>query len=244
MKNFIILPFLMMSILLASCETMRHPSTKKVTKKTRVLETKTLEGVSQPSSGRFVQEGVASWYGPNFHKKRTANGEIYDMYGITAAHKTVPFNVYLKVTNLDNDKSVVVRVNDRGPFVKDRIIDLTYTAAYQIGMLDKGTAPVRIEGLGYIKEVDGKRTYISPASYEIEGTLTLQVGSFKSKENAESLAEQLRTSFPDVHTTELEIKGEKYYRVLAGKYQTPEEAENDLNRLIKSGFAGAHLLTE
>ncbi len=228
---------------LVSCET-TAPGEKRTI---RTIETKTLKAVpgEKTVEQRFVQEGIASWYGPDFHEKRTANGEIYDMYEMTAAHKSIPFNVYVKVTNLENGKSVVVRINDRGPFVKDRIIDLTHTAAFKLGMLDKGTAPVKINGLGFIREVEGKRIYIAPTTYRIEGTLTLQVASFKSEENAASLAMQLKKgNFPDIHTTELEIGEEKYYRVLVGKYKLAEEAEEDMVRLIKAGFKGTHLLTE
>ncbi len=93
--------------------------------------------------------GIASWYGPNFHAKKTSNGEVYDMYGMTAAHKTLPMNTMLKVNNLENGKTVIVRVNDRGPFVGTRIIDLSNTAARKIDMVKKGTAKVRITVLGY-----------------------------------------------------------------------------------------------
>ena len=92
--------------------------------------------------------GIASWYGPNFHGKLTSNGETYNMYGMTAAHKTLPMNTIVRVTNLENRKSIVVRVNDRGPFVDDRIIDLTKTAATRLGSIKKGTAKVRVDVLG------------------------------------------------------------------------------------------------
>ncbi len=90
-------------------------------------------------------EGIASWYGPGFHGRRTASGEIYNMYAYTAAHRTLPLGTYVRVINLENGKSVVVRINDRGPFKKGRIIDLSYAAAKKIGMLEKGTARVRLE---------------------------------------------------------------------------------------------------
>ena len=92
-------------------------------------------------------EGIASWYGPDFHGRRTANGEIYNMYGMTAAHKTLPFDTMLRVTNLENGRSVVVRVNDRGPYAKGRIIDLSKSAAEKLQMIGPGTARVRLEVL-------------------------------------------------------------------------------------------------
>jgi len=253
MKNFVQIAFfkkfqvflLLLSVfMLGSCGTLFHPPARGRTV-TRVLERKTLKGIPPaPLKGRFVQEGIASWYGPNFNKKRTANGEVYDMYGMTAAHQSIPFNIYVKVTNLENGKSVVVRINDRGPFAKNRIIDLTYTAASRLGMLEKGTARVRIEGLGFIRNVEGKRVYVEPTTYAIAGSLTLQVGSFESKVNAEGLARQLRTDFAGVHITEIKAGAGKFYRVLVGKYRKPEKAIEDLNRLIQAGFTKTHLLTE
>lgn len=99
------------------------------------------------SSAAYVERGVASWYGPGFHKERTSTGEPYDMYGMTAAHKTLPLPAYVRVTNLQNGRSVVVRVNDRGPFVGNRIIDLSYTAASRLDMLRNGTAMVEVRAL-------------------------------------------------------------------------------------------------
>ena len=100
------------------------------------------------SSADYVERGVASWYGPGFHKVRTSTGEPYDMYGMTAAHKTLPLPAYVRVTNLQNGRSVVVRVNDRGPFVGNRIIDLSYTAAAKLDMLRNGTAMVEVRSVG------------------------------------------------------------------------------------------------
>jgi rare lipoprotein A len=101
------------------------------------------------SSAAYVERGVASWYGPGFHKVRTSTGEQYDMYGMTAAHKTLPLPAYVRVTNLQNGRSVVVRVNDRGPFVGNRIIDLSYTAASRLDMLRNGTAMVEVRALDF-----------------------------------------------------------------------------------------------
>ena len=101
------------------------------------------------SSAAYVERGVASWYGPGFHKARTSTGEQYDMYGMTAAHKTLPLPAYVRVTNLQNGRSVVVRVNDRGPFVGNRIIDLSYTAASRLDMLRNGTAMVEVRALDF-----------------------------------------------------------------------------------------------
>jgi rare lipoprotein A len=102
----------------------------------------------QNTSWGFTEEGIASWYGEDFHGRATANGECYNMYTFTAAHRTLPLPTVVRVTNLENNKSVVVKVNDRGPFARGRIIDLSYAAAQSIGMVGKGTAPVKLEALG------------------------------------------------------------------------------------------------
>jgi rare lipoprotein A len=106
----------------------------------------------EPQVGRpsrpYTQEGVASWYGKKFHGRRTASGERYDMHELTAAHRTLPFGTRVRVTNLDNGRKVVVRINDRGPFIKGRVIDLSYAAARQVGMVNAGVARVRLEVVG------------------------------------------------------------------------------------------------
>ncbi|UVJ43458.1 septal ring lytic transglycosylase RlpA family protein [Pseudomonas sp. LS1212] len=100
-----------------------------------------------PDSRNYVASGTASWYGTKFHGQNTANGEVYDLYGMSAAHKTLPLPSYVRVTNLDNNKSVILRVNDRGPFYSDRIIDLSYAAAKKLGYAETGTARVKVEGI-------------------------------------------------------------------------------------------------
>jgi len=127
----------------------------------------------------WSEKGIASWYGPNFHGKYTSNGEIYNMYALTAAHKTLPMDTIVKVTNLNNGKSVNVRINDRGPFVKGRIIDLSYAAGKKIGLDRTGTAPVKITVVGF----KGKN-YIS--GYMI------QVGAFLRKGGAERIAKKYK----------------------------------------------------
>jgi rare lipoprotein A len=120
----------------------------------------------QNSSKGHVEEGIASWYGDDFHGKATANGECYNMYAFTAAHRTLPLPTVVRVTNMENNKSVVVKVNDRGPFARGRIIDLSYAAAQSIGMVGKGTAPVRIEAIGGAFHEDGRSGWLSTAERE------------------------------------------------------------------------------
>lgn len=126
--------------------------------------------------------GIASWYGPDFHGKQTSSGEYYNMYGFTAAHKTLPMNTMVKVTNLNNNKSVIVRINDRGPFVKNRMIDLSYAAAKKIGMIGTGTAPVELEVLGFDRTIS---TLASSAKREVEiGNFGVQIASFRRFQGA------------------------------------------------------------
>ncbi len=148
-----------------------------------------------------VQTGVASWYGPDFHGKSTSNKEIYDMYDMTAAHQTLPFGTFVMVTNLDNGKAVIVRINDRGPFVGDRIIDLSYAAARLLDMVGPGTIPVRLEIL------DG----VSPAGPR--AGFSVQVGSFSSKENADALQAKLEPKYGRVEVALFKTPSQAYYRV-------------------------------
>ena len=117
-------------------------------------------------------DGIASWYGPDFHSKKTSNGEIYDMYDMTAAHKTLPMNTVVRVDNLENGKSIVVRINDRGPFVRGRIIDLSNKAAREIEMIGKGTAKVKLTVLGYNGEIENRDAPYSELSKEEPSSVT------------------------------------------------------------------------
>src|SRR5262245_27979946 len=134
----------------------------------------------------YVERGVASWYGPGFHASATSNGEKYDMYAMTAAHKTLPLPAYVQVTNLRNGRSVVVRVNDRGPFKDGRIIDLSYTAASRLGMLKDGTTFVEVRAL------TPEEKKAPPAPPQTPDALYVQAGAFGSEENASRLLERLR----------------------------------------------------
>lgn len=135
------------------------------------------------SAENFRENGTASWYGKDFHGKQTANGERYDMYGMTAAHKLLPFGTMVRVTSRTSGKSIVVRINDRGPFVDNRIIDLTHTGAKELGMLASGTAPVFIETIGQVKGLHDGR---------LEGQFYIQVGAFSIEANATNLVQELR----------------------------------------------------
>jgi rare lipoprotein A len=180
-----------------------------------------------PPKPGWTQVGIASWYGPDFHGKRTANGEVYNMYDYTAAHKTLPFGTYVRVQNLDNGRSVVVRINDRGPFVKDRIIDLSYAAARALGMVGPGTARVRL-------------TVVSPPPREMGpvGVYYVQVGSFLDPGKAYALQRRLLTHFSSVVVTKVLIRGVPFYRVRVGPFFSVEAARRRLVWLRERGYSG------
>jgi rare lipoprotein A len=183
------------------------------------------------SARGFVQQGLASWYGRDFHGRPTASGEIYDMYAPTAAHKTLPLGSYLRVTNLTNGRSMVVRVNDRGPFVKGRIVDLSYAAARELGMLETGVAPVRIEALG--------RSTAGGYNFQ-QGNFTIQVGAFKQQANARRLAGRLNNS----HITLYDSPRGRFYRVRVGRYSNLTEAVKGRRKLEEEGFYDAFVVAE
>jgi rare lipoprotein A len=169
-----------------------------------------------------VQYGIASWYGSDFHGRATSSGEIYDMYQLTCAHNIFPLGTIVMVTNLENGKSLELKVNDRGPFVKDRIIDLSYAAAKILGIWEKGTALVKVEVFG-------------PLIEQVQ-RFTLQVGSFIDETNARKLADELRKNFENVSITTLETLTQKYHRVRVGQFETRESALNIAEKLSQMGF--------
>ena len=191
----------------------------------------------------FLQSGLASWYGSDFHGKSTSNGESYDMYAMTAAHKTLPLGVYVKVNNRDNGRETVVRINDRGPFVTGRIIDLSYSAAKNLGIVGSGTAPVKIEALGYLDEsVKGRMTYKAPASYD-RGSFGIQVGAFGKLENARRMADSIKQRYGISSIRDAVVNGTRYYRVRAGNYTSLKEAEQmralSNDKMLAGGFVVA-----
>ena len=143
-----------------------------------------------PSSKGYRERGLASWYGTKFHGKRTSSGEPYDLYGMTAAHKTLPLPTYVEVTNLDNDRTVILKVNDRGPFHDERLIDLSYAAAAKLDILGNGTGRVEVSAIDTGTPVTNTDTVpVIPAAGDLaeDAVLYLQVGAFSNRENAERL---------------------------------------------------------
>ncbi|MFZ3040186.1 MAG: septal ring lytic transglycosylase RlpA family protein [Thiobacillus sp.] len=162
------------------------------------------------------EEGLASWYGKRFHGKKTASGEVYDMYAMTAAHPTLPLPSYARVTALDSGKSVVVRINDRGPFHGKRVIDLSYTAAHKLGYLKRGSTRVRVESL-------------DPAAYDTQGEalrdgVYLQVGAFSRADNAQQLLDRLTQALELDPGSSCMVLSDKLHRVQLGPYPSDDAA--------------------
>ncbi len=187
----------------------------------------------------YEEEGVASWYGTKFHGKQTANGEVYDLYGMTAAHKTLPLPSYVKVTNRQNGKSVVLRVNDRGPFHGDRIIDLTYAAAVKLGFANTGVANVLVEG------IDVKSFAAVKTAEDDNQQLFVQLAALKNYHYAQVLRRQVaETIGSDIKVVKGEEQPDPYYRVRIGPVQTPEHLEELLDKLDEGDFDVPYLVYE
>jgi rare lipoprotein A len=193
-----------------------------IDRRTPPLEKQEVKKESVKRETHEVQHGVASWYGGEFHGRPTSSGEVYDMYQLTCAHNTFPLGTVVMVTNLENGRSLELKVNDRGPFAKERIIDVSYAAAQMLGMWEKGTALVKVE-------------VISPG-IEIVQRFTLQVGSFADETNAQRLAEQLRKSFENVYVATMETLTQKYHRVRVGQFETRESALVVAEKLAQLGL--------
>lgn len=184
----------------------------------------------------FAQKGIASWYGREEHGKLTSSGERFDMYGLTAAHKTLPLGSMVLVKNLENSKELVVRINDRGPFVAGRIIDLSYKGAKELGFVEKGTANVKIE---LLSENQNKYVYKGKDVDLDSGNFYIQLGSFKNYDNAV----RLKNSFSNAVIREFMFNSEKFYRVWVGNFNSNKLAENNLRRL-SSNYPQAFVVAE
>jgi rare lipoprotein A len=170
--------------------------------------------------GEYVEEGTASWYGVPFDGHRTSSGEIYDMHQFTAAHRTLPFGAVVRVTNLRNGKQTEVRINDRGPFVANRVIDLSLSAAQALDMVGPGTAPVRLEMLS------GVNPFV--------GFFAVQVGAFQAEDNAERLRARLETSYSPVNVALYDSPNGRLYRVRVGHVASESAAQQLADELHAS----------
>ena len=194
------------------------------------------------SSTGFVEKGIASWYGRKFHGRPTASGEIYDMHAMTAAHKSLPLPTWVRVRNLDNGKSIVVKVNDRGPFVGDRIIDLSYAAAQHLDMVGPGTARVEVVALESprarpVPARPGVRAVPLQTVQSDREAIFIQLGSFSNESNALNLRSELQeqNEKPIVITQVDTVQG-SFHRVLLGPLQDVDEAISVQKRLKRKGY--------
>lgn len=192
------------------------------------------------SAAGFVERGVASWYGPTFHGEATSIGESYDMYGMSAAHTRLPLPCYARVTNLSNGKSVVVRINDRGPFAKNRILDLSYTAAAKLDMLKEGTALVEVRVVTAGGDDRLRRTDETPPQ-----TLYVQAGAFSDEANARRLVTRLKAGGVANAFVLTPAEGPtKMFRVRAGPVSSTAEFDRLAARLNKLGISDVRLATD
>lgn len=195
-----------------------------------------------PDARGFSQEGIASWYGKKFHGRKTSNGEIYNMYEMTAAHKTLPLGTWVRVHHLKTGKQIRVRVNDRGPFVQGRIIDLSYTAAAALDIVGPGTARVKIVALGERQPSASGDTFV-PMDY-YHGVFTFQVGAFSNRDNAERLRAKLDQRFANAHVAPYDRGDTTFYRVRVGHCNDLETAETFERKLIENGYPQAFIVAE
>lgn len=195
-----------------------------------------------PSSSGYVETGIASWYGSDFHGRQTSNGEIYNMYDVTAAHKVLPMNTMLLVKNLENGLETVVRVNDRGPFIKGRVVDLSLKAARQLKIVGSGTAKVQIVALGVYDRKTGTTQFHKDAPNFDEGEFYVQIGAFSVRNNAL----RLQKRFTDAgHTTVIQkffAPQAVFYRVQVYTGKSLQMARRAEEALLEHGYKNAFVI--
>ncbi len=201
------------------------------------------------SAEGYREKGIASWYGTKFHGRRTSSGEIYDMYEMTAAHKTLPLPSYVEVTNLENGRKVIVKVNDRGPFHDNRLIDLSYSAATKLGIVSKGTGLVEVRAITpgsapktLTSKVDRGFEPVKPAS---SAAMFLQVGAFSTRNRAEQVKIRLEQDIAD-SVTIMPVSGVQgtLYRVRVGPLASVAYGDDLAARLVGLGFRDSHIVVD
>ncbi|MCB1559911.1 MAG: septal ring lytic transglycosylase RlpA family protein [Xanthomonadales bacterium] len=199
------------------------------------------------SAKGYVERGVASWYGKKFHGRPTSSFEPYDMYAFTAAHKTLPLPTYVRVTNLENQRSVVLRVNDRGPFVADRLIDLSYAAAMRLGVVQRGTAMVEVRALD-VDDPDHAGVAEPAPESTVKASVArvwLQLGSFSDRRNAERLRRQLEGRFSGEATIQTAtVEGRRLFRLRMGPWEHAADAVALERQIRDSGIADPRIITD
>lgn len=199
-------------------------------------------------SNGYKEKGIASWYGTKFHGKRTSSGESYDMYAMTAAHKSLPLPTFVKVTNLKNGKNIVVKVNDRGPFHNDRIIDLSYTAATKLGITDNGTGLVEVIALDPAGEKSRSvKTNMKGVIAETQHThnIYVQIGAFAERSNAQGVQTRLAEfNIGNVKISQIDLVQRPVFRVRVGPLVSVQSADEVVDRLNNLGYAESAIIVE
>lgn len=196
----------------------------------------------------YVERGIASWYGTKFHGRKTANGEIYSMYKMTAAHRSLPIPTYVEVTNLKNGRRVIVRVNDRGPFHPNRIIDLSYVAAKKLGIAANGTGLVEVRAIDPRNWNKSQRATTNrptlAGQFKNSERLFIQAGAFNSRDNASQLKKQLQGLFPDKNIILAKNKGDPLFRVQVGPLHSVDEADRVAQIMTDNGYPSPHVVID
>jgi rare lipoprotein A len=198
-----------------------------------------------PSASGYIEEGKASWYGSEFHNLITSSGEPYDMHAMTAAHKTLPLGTFVKVTRLENGRNVILRINDRGPFVQGRIIDLSYGAANKLDMVKPGTASVRVEAvqLAIKKVINGKTTWQPQPFPDFRyGRFAVQIGAFATMSNAYNLKNGLLKEYEKVRISSTSCRDKTCYRVQIGLFYDLMKANQESENLKRKGYSDAFVV--
>ena len=246
--KLLLLPLLFVLLLLSGCSQKRYHTSKARYKAT--MRPYTVHGKRyRPTYVRVgdTMRGISSWYGPNFHGHQTSNGERYNMYGLTAAHKTWPMDTMVRVQNLKNGKSVVVRINDRGPFVSGRILDCSYAAGKAIGLDKSGIAPVKLTVLGFAGKIyhipkatpnQPKDTSATPLPAVRLTNFAIQVGAFRRYEGAKIYRDKFQALSPSkrVIIKKFDVDGAPLYRVWVTGFGSEDEANDFKSTNAISGF--------
>lgn len=249
LRTIRLLSVALLALLASACATRQHnyspqdqnrSSRQKPGQKPYTVAGKRYEPLS--SHEGFRQEGVASSYGRDFHGRKTSSGEAFDMNAMTAAHKTLPLGVYVKVRHRRTGREVIVRINDRGPFVGDRIIDLSEEAARRLDMMQEGVAAVTVTALGYKTDKTGGETeYRAPASYDT-GSFALQVAALKSRANAYRYADELKGKYGTADVREATVAENTFYRVRLGHYTSLRKAQSAQESFERKEFPGSFVV--
>jgi rare lipoprotein A len=243
-RTFQLLPAALLALFISACASRQsaysphdhsRSTLQKPGQKPYIVAGKRYEPLS--SHEGFVQEGMASSYGRDFHGRKTSSGELFDMNAMTAAHKTLPLGVFVKVQYKRTGREIIVRINDRGPFVGDRIIDLSEAAARRLEMIQEGVAAVKVTALGYKSESSSGTEYRAPASYDT-GSFALQVAALKNRTSAYRYADQLRGKYGASDVQEAIVGGSKFYRVRLGHYASLRTAQAAQEAFERKGFPG------